>query len=211
MTFRKDVLLSSSGFKNKYETSRITAAFCWSTDLLFNHEDGRTKSFRNVRKFVSDYKTTFPRRVTAVRTSNSAWLLSNWANGFLPISQPLISLQISVVRGNTTFQSMLYKAGCKSVKGEERWDGRTRSTQAAHEKYAHHFSRVIWRKESAWHTQTHTGRWHILTVYFTIKSVEALCYKLEGRGFETWWCERIFFFNLPNPSGRTKPWGLLNL
>jgi hypothetical protein len=41
--------------------------------------------------------------------------------------------------------------------------------------------------------------------------VEALCYKPEGRGFETRWGEWIFFFNLPNPSGRTRPWGLLSL
>jgi hypothetical protein len=38
--------------------------------------------------------------------------------------------------------------------------------------------------------------------------VKALCYKPEGRGFET----RLgAFLNLPNPSGRTRPWGLLNL
>jgi hypothetical protein len=33
-------------------------------------------------------------------------------------------------------------------------------------------------------------------------------YKPEGCGFETWWGEIL---NLPNPSGRTKPWGLLSL
>jgi hypothetical protein len=33
--------------------------------------------------------------------------------------------------------------------------------------------------------------------------VKALCYKLEGRGFE--------FLNVPNHSGRTRPWGLLSL
>jgi hypothetical protein len=152
---------------NKYEISRITAqsyvCFLWSTDLLFNHEDWRTKSFRNVRKLVSDYMTTFPRWVTAVRTSNSVRLFSNSTNGFLLMNQRLISLQISGVRGNTIFQLMLYKAGCESVKGEVQWDGGTRSTQVANEKHAHHFSRVIWRKESAWHTQMHTGRWHILT------------------------------------------------
>jgi hypothetical protein len=31
--------------------------------------------------------------------------------------------------------------------------------------------------------------------------VEALCYKPEGRGFDTRW----EFLNLPNPSGRTRP------
>jgi hypothetical protein len=38
--------------------------------------------------------------------------------------------------------------------------------------------------------------------------VEALCYKPEGHGFDT---RRGDFFNLPNPSGRTRPWGLLGL
>jgi hypothetical protein len=38
--------------------------------------------------------------------------------------------------------------------------------------------------------------------------VKALCYKLEGRGFDSRWGE---FLNLPNPSGRTRPWGLLSL
>jgi hypothetical protein len=38
--------------------------------------------------------------------------------------------------------------------------------------------------------------------------VKALCYKPEGRGFDTQWGE---FLNLPNPSGRTRPWGLLSL
>jgi hypothetical protein len=38
--------------------------------------------------------------------------------------------------------------------------------------------------------------------------VKALCYKPEARGFDTRWGE---FFNLPNPSGRTRPWGLLSL
>jgi hypothetical protein len=38
--------------------------------------------------------------------------------------------------------------------------------------------------------------------------VKALCYKPEGRGFETWWGE---FLNLPNLSRRTRPWGLLSL
>jgi hypothetical protein len=41
--------------------------------------------------------------------------------------------------------------------------------------------------------------------------VKALRYKPEGRGFETRCGECIFFFNLPNPSGRTRPWGLLSL
>jgi hypothetical protein len=36
---------------------------------------------------------------------------------------------------------------------------------------------------------------------------KALCYKPESRGFETRWSE---FLNLPNPSGRIRPWGLLS-
>jgi hypothetical protein len=38
--------------------------------------------------------------------------------------------------------------------------------------------------------------------------VKALGYKPEGRGFETRLDE---IFNLPNPSGRTRPWSLLSL
>jgi hypothetical protein len=36
----------------------------------------------------------------------------------------------------------------------------------------------------------------------------SLSYKPEGRGFETRWGEIL---NLPNPSGRIRPWGLLSL
>jgi hypothetical protein len=39
--------------------------------------------------------------------------------------------------------------------------------------------------------------------------VKALRYKQGGRRFDT--NEVIFFLNLPNPSGRTRPWGLLSL
>jgi hypothetical protein len=42
---------------------------------------------------------------------------------------------------------------------------------------------------------------------FHENGVKALCYKPEGRGFDTRWGE---FLNLPNPSGRTRPWGLLS-
>jgi hypothetical protein len=38
--------------------------------------------------------------------------------------------------------------------------------------------------------------------------VKALCYKPEGRGSDTQWGD---FLNLPNPSGRTGPWGILSL
>jgi hypothetical protein len=38
--------------------------------------------------------------------------------------------------------------------------------------------------------------------------VKALCYKPEGRRFDTRWGE---FLNLPNPSGHTRPWGLRSL
>jgi hypothetical protein len=45
---------------------------------------------------------------------------------------------------------------------------------------------------------------------FTITGHAALCYKPDGYGFETRWDEWIFFFNLPNPSGPIRPWGLLS-
>jgi hypothetical protein len=38
--------------------------------------------------------------------------------------------------------------------------------------------------------------------------VKALCYKPEGRGFDTRCGE---FLNLPDPSGRTRSWDLLGL
>jgi hypothetical protein len=38
--------------------------------------------------------------------------------------------------------------------------------------------------------------------------VKALCYKPEGREFETWWGE---FLNLPNPSTCSRHWGLPSL
>jgi hypothetical protein len=38
--------------------------------------------------------------------------------------------------------------------------------------------------------------------------VKALCYKLEGRGFDTRWGDIL---NLPSPSGHTRAWGLLSL
>jgi hypothetical protein len=38
--------------------------------------------------------------------------------------------------------------------------------------------------------------------------VKAQCYKPEGRGFDT---RRGDFLNLRNPSGRTRPLGLLSL
>jgi hypothetical protein len=34
--------------------------------------------------------------------------------------------------------------------------------------------------------------------------VKALCYKPEGHEFDIRWGK---FLNLPNPSGRTRPWG----
>jgi hypothetical protein len=39
--------------------------------------------------------------------------------------------------------------------------------------------------------------------------VTALCYKPENCGFETRWAEWLCF-NLPNPSGCTRPWGSLS-
>jgi hypothetical protein len=38
--------------------------------------------------------------------------------------------------------------------------------------------------------------------------VKALCFKPEGSGFNTRWGK---FLNLPNPSDRIRPWGLLSL
>jgi hypothetical protein len=38
--------------------------------------------------------------------------------------------------------------------------------------------------------------------------VKALCHKPEGHGFNTRCGD---FFNLPNSSSLTRPWGLLNL
>jgi hypothetical protein len=38
--------------------------------------------------------------------------------------------------------------------------------------------------------------------------VKAVCYKLEGCGFNT---RRGEFLNLSNPSGRSRPWGSLSL
>jgi hypothetical protein len=53
---------------------------------------------------------------------------------------------------------------------------------------------------------------HLQRILFWAKAhssimVEALCYEPEGRGFETRWGEWIYF-NLSNPSGRTRPCGL---
>jgi hypothetical protein len=45
-------------------------------------------------------------------------------------------------------------------------------------------------------------------VHSTSNRNEALGYKSEGSGFETRWGEIL---NLPNPSGRTRPWGSLSL
>jgi hypothetical protein len=52
-----------------------------------------------------------------------------------------------------------------------------------------------------------------VVIYYLTKArgslmVKALSFKPEGRGFETRWGEIL---NLPNPSGRTGPWGLLIL
>jgi hypothetical protein len=49
--------------------------------------------------------------------------------------------------------------------------------------------------------------YHFCYIYFWARGsivVKALCYKPEGRGFDTRWGE---FLNLPNLSGRTRPWG----
>jgi transposase-like protein len=45
--------------------------------------------------------------------------------------------------------------------------------------------------------------WYLLTVIYVV--VKALCYKPEGRGFDTRWGD--FFFNLPSSS---RPWASLS-
>jgi hypothetical protein len=81
-------------------------------------------------------------------------------------------------------------------------------------------TRIIWPQHHC------ESRWHYLSPAFTLyfarltlipwrwrqcvhlkyswlsENYTALCYKLEGRGFETRW-GGFFFFNLRNPSGRT--------
>jgi hypothetical protein len=61
----------------------------------------------------------------------------------------------------------------------------------------------------------HSRHWHCCSILFIVFHcyhrgivVKALCYKLEGRGFGTRWSD---FLNLLNPSGCTRPWGLLSL
>jgi hypothetical protein len=51
----------------------------------------------------------------------------------------------------------------------------------------------------------------VLNIFLGVRGsvvVKALCYKPKGRGFDS---RRGEFLNLPNPSGRTRPWGLLSL
>jgi hypothetical protein len=56
------------------------------------------------------------------------------------------------------------------------------------------------------HTSLDVACAHLPNAFFTM--VKALGYKLEGLGFESRWGEIL---NLPNPSGRARPWGLLSL
>jgi hypothetical protein len=59
--------------------------------------------------------------------------------------------------------------------------------------------------------QSNTNNCFIYVMYVGERGsvvVKALLYKLEARGFDTRWDS---FFNLPNPSRRTRPWGLLSL
>jgi hypothetical protein len=49
---------------------------------------------------------------------------------------------------------------------------------------------------------------HILVLARGSVVVKALGYKPEGREFEIRWGEIL---NFPNPSGSTRPWGLLSL
>jgi hypothetical protein len=50
--------------------------------------------------------------------------------------------------------------------------------------------------------------WGTNWIYICYVVVKALCYKPKDRGFDSRWGE---FLNLPNLSGRTRPWGLLSL
>jgi hypothetical protein len=85
----------------------------------------------------------------------------------------------------------------------------------------------LWRKKQSVHrkcwqlfTKHHAVTFQKTAMFIVYKSfsstkracgsvmVKALCYKPEGQGFDTRWGE---FLNLPNPSGRTRPWGLLSM
>jgi hypothetical protein len=59
--------------------------------------------------------------------------------------------------------------------------------------------------ESFWHPSELTN---LLRGVRDSVVIKALCYKPEGRGYETRWGE---FLNLPNLSGFIKPWGSLSL
>jgi hypothetical protein len=48
----------------------------------------------------------------------------------------------------------------------------------------------------------------IIIIIIISSSSSSSSYKHQGRGFDSRWGE---FLNLPNPSGRTRPWGLLSL
>jgi hypothetical protein len=58
---------------------------------------------------------------------------------------------------------------------------------------------------SLFHRETHV---HKIETVHNISSlvIKVLCYKLEGHGFDT---RQGDFLNLPNPSGRSRPWCLL--
>jgi hypothetical protein len=67
---------------------------------------------------------------------------------------------------------------------------------------------MVWRRKY-WHWRAYSR----CNISFGARGsvvLNALCYKPEGRGFETLRGELIFF-NLPNPSSRTRPCGLLSL
>jgi hypothetical protein len=51
-------------------------------------------------------------------------------------------------------------------------------------------------------------KWVMLINLMDLPYILPLPYKPEGRGFDSLWGE---FLNLPNLSGRTRPWGLLIL
>jgi hypothetical protein len=67
-----------------------------------------------------------------------------------------------------------------------------------------------WFFSESWYNTAEIELVHVAEETCNSVVVKALCYKLEGPGFETQ-LKRIIFLNLPNSSGRTRHYGLLNL
>jgi hypothetical protein len=67
---------------------------------------------------------------------------------------------------------------------------------------------VWWRCWTSSQAHAHTRHLQEHQTFCYATYTQALCYKPEGRGFDSRWGE---FLNLPNLSCRTRPWGLLSL